>query len=387
MTSSALPLTTAIVGCGVIGRTHVDAVLHLSDKLTLTALVDVSADRAEALAAVVEERTGVRPAIFASVQDLVVVDAPHLVVVATPSGLHVEQAVVALEAGAHVLIEKPLDVDLVRARRLADAARVAASNGQVCSIISQHRFDPSSQIVHAAVADGSFGRVTSGVATVPWWRSQDYYDSGDWRGTWALDGGGALMNQGVHTVDLLLWFLGRPVTVAAEIALLAHEGVEVEDTAVATLTFESGALAVLHATTAGYPGLTVRLQILGSRGSAVIDADKLEYIHIADENGSADMGLQGGGNQADRYGDTETADGVDATRFTLGHVRQYDDLLAAIAEGREPLLTVDAAVLALATVRAVYISSILGRRVRIDDVIAGEYDDLTLEVPVVEVPV
>lgn len=387
MTSSALPLTTAIIGCGVIGRTHVDAVLHLSAQLTLTALVDVSADRAEALAAVVEERTGVRPAIFASVQDLVAADAPQLVVVATPSGLHVEQAVIALEAGAHVLIEKPLDVDLVRARQLAGAAKAAADNGQVCSIISQHRFDPSSQIVHTAVENGSFGRVTSGVATVPWWRSQDYYDSGDWRGTWALDGGGALMNQGVHTVDLLLWFLGRPVTVSAEIALLAHEGVEVEDTAVATLTFEGGALAVLHATTAGYPGLTVRLQVLGSRGSAVIDADKLEYIHIADETGSADMGLQGGGNQAESYGDTVTADGVDATRFTLGHVRQYDDLLAAIVEGREPLLTVDAAVLALATVRAVYISAILGRRVRIDDVIAGEYDDVTLEVPVTEVPV
>ncbi|WP_243232873.1 Gfo/Idh/MocA family protein [Microbacterium sp. CIAB417] len=377
-------LSTAIIGCGVIGRTHVDAVLQLADRLTLTALVDVSRDRADALAAVVEERTGSRPAVFSTVQDLVAAGAPQLVVVATPSGLHVEQAVAALEAGAHVLIEKPLDVDLVRARRLAAAADAAAARGQVCSVISQHRFDPSSRIVHEAIAAGSFGRVTSGVATVPWWRSQAYYDSGDWRGTWALDGGGALMNQGVHTVDLLLWFLGRPVSVSAEIALLAHEGVEVEDTAVATVTFDSGALAVLHATTAAYPGLGVRLQVMGSEGSAVISRDALEYIHIKEGDG-ADMGLQGSGNQADRYA-AGSASEVDATQFVDGHIRQYDDLLAAIDEHREPLLTVDAALLALAAVRAVYVSAVLGRKVLIDDVIAGEYDDLVLEVPSIEVP-
>ena len=378
-------LSTAIIGCGVIGRTHVDAVLQLADRLALTALVDVSLERADALADVVEERTGVRPAVHATVQELVAAEPPQLVVVATPSGLHVEQAVVALESGAHVLIEKPLDVDLIRARRLADAAAAAAARGKVCSVISQHRFDPSSQIVHSAIADGAFGRVTSGVATVPWWRSQDYYDSGDWRGTWALDGGGALMNQGVHTVDLLLWFLGRPVTVSADIALLAHEGVEVEDTAVATLTFDSGALAVLHATTAGYPGLPVRLQVLGSDGSAVIDGDALQYIHLKQDADGAAGAYGGGGNQADRYS-VEPPAGVDATQFSYGHVRQYLDLLDAIDGGREPLLTVEQALLALAAVRAVYVSAVLGRKVRIDDVIAGEYDDLVLEVPVIEVP-
>ena len=377
-------LSTAIIGCGVIGRTHVEAVLQLADRLVLTALVDVDTARAEALADVVEESIGSRPAVHATVQELVAADAPQLVVVATPSGLHVEQAVVALEAGAHVLIEKPLDVDLVRARRLADAANAAAARGQVCSVISQHRFDPSSQIVHAAIVDGGFGRITSGLATVPWWRSQEYYDSGDWRGTWALDGGGALMNQGVHTLDLLVWFLGRPVSVSAEIALLAHEGVEVEDTAVATLTFENGALAVLHATTAGYPGLAVRLQLLGSDGSAVIEGDALRYIHLRKDAEGAAGAYGGGDNQAERYA-VEPPAGVDATQFSYGHVRQYDDLLDAIDRGGEPLLTVDQALLALAAVRAVYISAVRGRKVLIDDVIAGDYDDLILEVPTIEV--
>lgn len=378
-------LSTAIIGCGVIGRTHVEAVLQLADRLVLTALVDVSVERAESLADFVEESTGTRPAIHATVQELVAADSPQLIVVATPSGLHVEQAVVALEAGAHVLIEKPLDVDLVRARRLADAAEAAAARGQVCSVISQHRFDPSSQIVHAAIADGGFGRLTSGLATVPWWRSQEYYDSGDWRGTWALDGGGALMNQGVHTLDLLVWFLGRPVAVSAEIALLAHEGVEVEDTAVATLTFDNGALAVLHATTAGYPGLAVRLQLLGSDGSAVIEGDALRYIHLKKDAEGAAGAYGGGDNQAERYS-VEQPTGVDATKFSFGHVRQYFDLLDAIDQGREPLLTVEQALLALAAVRAVYVSAVLGRKVLIDDVIAGEYDDLVLEVPTIEVP-
>jgi len=375
------PLATAVVGCGVIGKTHVSAILEL-DRLRLAALVDVQAERAGALADTVEERTGVRPAVYASLADaLAGEERLDLVVLGTPSGLHVDQAVEALEGGAHVLIEKPLDVDVRRGRRLAAAAREAAERGQVCSIISQHRFDPSSQAVHRAIEAGEFGRLTSAVASVSWWRSQAYYDSGDWRGTWALDGGGALMNQGVHTLDLLLWFLGRPVTVSAEFGLLAHEDVEVEDTVVATLTFESGALAVLHATTAAHPGLTARVQVLGARGSAVIDSDRLEYFHAADDGDSPDMGRLGGGNQAERYRDPDepALHGIDATRFTLGHIRQYHDLLAAIDERREPGVTVDDALLALATVRAVYVSAVTGGKVAVADVLEGRHDDVSTE--------
>ena len=382
-------LTTAVIGCGVIGRTHAKAILELSDQLTLVAFADPSPERTSDLADFVENGTGTRPATYDTVHELLEAEHPQLVVIATPSGLHVEQAIAALEAGAHVLIEKPLDVDLARARRLTEAARAAAERGQVCSVISQHRFDHASQVVHNAIASGDLGRVTSGVASVAWWRSQAYYDSGDWRGTWAMDGGGAVMNQGVHTVDLLLWFLGRPVSVSAEIALLAHENVEVEDTAVATVTFENGALGVIHATTAAYPGLSVRLQIAGTKGSAIIDNDALEYIHISDGTGN-DMGLLGGGNQVENYPEPaadglRTAQGVDATQFPIGHVRQYRDVLAAIAEGRDPLLTVDTATLALATVRAIYLSALLNKKVRIDDVIAGDYDDTTLSLPTAEV--
>ncbi|TQM02852.1 Gfo/Idh/MocA family protein [Pseudonocardia kunmingensis] len=379
--TAPVPLATAVVGCGVIGRTHVDAILGL-DRLRLSALVDPVAERADALAATVEERTGVRPAAHSSIGDaLAGPGRPDLLVLATPSGMHVDQAIEGLEGGAHVLVEKPLDVDVRRARRLAAVARVAAGRGQVCSIVSQHRFDPSSQAVRRAIAGGELGRLTSAVASVSWWRSQAYYDSGDWRGTWALDGGGALMNQGVHTLDLLLWFLGRPVTVSAEFGLLAHEGVEVEDTVVATLVFESGALAVLHATTAAYPGLTARVQVLGERGSAVIDADRLEYFHAAGDDGdgaSPAMGRRGGGNQAERHRDpAEPAlAGIAAAPVTRGHLRQYLDLLAAVDGAGAPGVTVDDALLALATVRAVYVSATTGEKVAVADVLGGRFDDV-----------
>ncbi len=134
-------------------------------------------------------------------------------------------------------------------------------------MISQHRFDPASQVVRAAVTAGRLGKITSGLASIALWRSQEYYDSGEWRGTWALDGGGALMNQGVHQIDLLVWMPGRPVAVSATTARLAHEGIEVEDTAVATIRFDGGALAVVHGTTAAHPGISNRVQVQGSQGS------------------------------------------------------------------------------------------------------------------------
>lgn len=175
--------------------------------------------------------------------------------ICTPSGAHADLAVAALDSGMHVVVERPLDVTVETARRVLDAQRRA---GRVATVISQHRFDPASKLVHHCARAGLFGAVTSGLATVPWWRTQDYYDSGAWRGTRALDGGGAVINQGIHTLDLLVWLLGNPVEVFAWTGCLAHERIEVEDTAAATVRFASGALGVVHATTSAYPGLTTR---------------------------------------------------------------------------------------------------------------------------------
>lgn len=361
-------LSVAIVGCGIIGVNHARAIA-LHPDLEIVAVIDSVAEATVRLADLVEtELARQRPKEFGSLGELFAAGSVDLVVICTPSGLHVQLAEEALAAGTHVVIEKPLDVSLPRARRIAELAEAAATRGQIVSVISQHRFDPASVAVASAAHDGSFGRLTSAVASVAWWRSQEYYDSGKWRGTWELDGGGAVMNQGVHTVDLLVWFLGWPVEVFAQTAMLAHDKIEVEDVAVATIRFESGALAVLHATTAAAPGLTVRLQVHGSAGSAVIDNDQLEYFHVGDgaENQAADVVPAGELHGAERGPGT----------FAASHHRQYVDVVQAIHAGSAPGVTVGDALISLAVVRAVYTSATLGRPVSFDAVLAGEFDDL-----------
>ncbi|HET6258904.1 Gfo/Idh/MocA family oxidoreductase [Pseudonocardia sp.] len=376
------PVRFAVVGCGVIGRLHAE-VLAAEHGTALSVLVDTDPAAADVVADHVAGLFGKRPAVTTSLTEALARDDVDAVAVCVPSGAHAAVSVPVLESGRHLVVEKPLDVSVAAGRAVAEAA--ARHPGLVAAVISQHRFDPASVAVHDAVARGELGRVTSAVATVSWWRSQGYYDSGDWRGTWALDGGGALMNQGVHTVDLLLWFLGRPIDVVAHTALLAHERVEVEDTVAAILRFESGALATLHATTAAYPGLTVRLQVMGDAGSAVVDNDRLYYFHSAHRStasaaGDAGVGptrgVGGNGNQAaELLGTEETGRQVGGGPGTSAmfdpHHRQYRDILEAIRAGRAPGVTVADALLALATVQAVYESARTGAPVLIADVLEG----------------
>ena len=199
---------------------------------------------------------------FASLGDALASVEVDVVTVCTPTGKHAEVAIEALEAGKHVIIEKPAETTVAKTDEIIAAQQRA---GTQVAVISQHRFDPATEVAVEAIAKGELGRLTSGVASIDWWRGQTYYDSGDWRGTWDLDGGGALMNQGVHTVDLLVATMGRPVEVFAYTGTLAHERIEVEDVAVGVVRFESGALGVLHATTAAYPGLSAHLQVHGDR--------------------------------------------------------------------------------------------------------------------------
>jgi len=360
-------LGVAIVGCGVIGLNHANVIASIPE-LVVTALVDVDASAADSLADHIEGRGRPRPPIFASLTDALAAGETDIVTIGTPSGLHVAQASEAIAAGAHVVIEKPLDVSLPRAREIAELAAEAEQAGIVVSVISQHRFDPASVVVHDAVAAGEFGRLTSGIASIAWWRGQEYYDSAAWRGTWALDGGGAAMNQGVHTIDLLLWMFGEPVDVSARTAVLAHDRIEVEDTLVATITFASGALAVIHATTAAYPNVGTRLQVHGSRGSAVIEEDQLLFF--------SSTATDQEGNQAasavrveDLRGNPRADDS-----FMNGHLRQYLDVVDAIRTKRPPLVGVRDALLALAVVRALYVSATLGRTVTIAEVADGSLD-------------
>ncbi|MCC6856737.1 MAG: Gfo/Idh/MocA family oxidoreductase, partial [Microbacteriaceae bacterium] len=203
-------LTLAIIGCGMIGTVHAN-VVNAHPSLSVAALVDIDDNAAHKLADRIEQEHGAaRPAIFRTLEDALAATDIDVVAVCTPSGVHVSNATAALNADKHLIVEKPLDVSVEQGVALEALAVAARERGVTSTVISQHRFDPEAIAVHNAVSAGRFGRLTSAVASIAWWRSQGYYDSGAWRGTWAMDGGGALMNQGVHTVDLLLWMMGRP---------------------------------------------------------------------------------------------------------------------------------------------------------------------------------
>jgi UDP-N-acetyl-2-amino-2-deoxyglucuronate dehydrogenase len=335
-----------IVGAGVIGTHHGLVLSQLADRLELVAVADEVIERAERLTT---ERGG-RP--FTSLTDALSSVDVDIVVVCTPTGKHGAVAIEALGAGKHVILEKPAETTAERTDEIIKARQRA---GTLVTVISQHRFDPATEIVLAAIARGELGRVTSGIAAIDWWRGQSYYDSGGWRGTWALDGGGALMNQGVHTVDLLIAALGRPVEVFAYTGTLAHERIEVEDVATGVVRFAGGALGVLHATTSAYPGLSARLQVHGDRGSAVIDNDHLVYFET-------DAGRAGTGTPAPQPVPTA---GSSPGALSDAHRRQYLNFLGALDGTEELRVDLETNRRPIAVITAAYESARTGRPVRL----------------------
>jgi predicted dehydrogenase len=327
----------ALVGAGVQGSLHA-SVLDQTDDLDLVGVVDLDHDRAYRIA---QPRGATSTNDLRAVLDRADVDA---VSVCVPSGLHAGVGEQVLQSGKHLLMEKPLDVTLAAADRVI-AAEIAS--GRTVGVVSQRRFQPAFAFMRGLVESGRIGRVTSCLSESPFWRTQDYYDGGDWRGTIALDGGGALMNQGIHGLDILLWLLGEPVEVSARWATLAHERIEVEDTLSATIVFESGAVGTMTATTAAYPGRSVRVTLSGTDGTAIVDDERLASLQVRD--GSTADGADG------RPG---TEPGMLDTTQSLA--AQYADFAEAIALGRPPLVGTTQARLALATVLAIYDSARAG---------------------------
>jgi UDP-N-acetyl-2-amino-2-deoxyglucuronate dehydrogenase len=351
----------ALVGCGVIAPTHVRALRELGDRAELVVCSDVVPEKAEALAA----EFGLTAAPYADVLTDPTIDA---VTVCTPSGLHAEVGVPALLAGKHVIVEKPMEVTVEACDRLLQAQE---TSGATLAVISQHRFDTASQVVRTALDDGELGRLVLAEARVPWYRSQDYYDSGQWRGTWELDGGGALMNQGVHTLDLLRWICGPVTTVYATARTAAHERIEVEDVVCATVEFANGAIGTLMATTSAYPGYPASLAVHGTNGGAVIEGDRLATLTTVG-------GLSRGGESANAHaiqvatGGTRAATAaVDQTvkeaarepgadGWGQAHSAQLADFIEAAEQGRRPLVDGVEGRHAVELVRAVYESARTG---------------------------
>ncbi|WP_166355665.1 Gfo/Idh/MocA family protein [Phytoactinopolyspora limicola] len=353
-----------IVGCGVISSAHAGAIEALGDRGELVAACDVDSAVAEAFAAKhgcgVEKTPG----------DLFGRSDVDAVAICVASGLHADLAVAALEAGKHVIVEKPLDITLAAADRIIAAERRSLG---VVATISQRRFEVAAQFVNRVVRDGDLGAITSGMAECTWWRSQQYYDSAGWRGTWAMDGGGALMNQGIHQVDMLIWMLGRPVEVTAFAGTLAHERLEVEDTVAAVVRFESGAIGSLTATTAANPGLPLRLSVHGDAGLATIEGNKLGTFALADpaagvtntlaNPGGAASG-DGGGRRAALLAEADEIRVADVGRGNgMNHPAQYAEFVDAVDNGRAPAVTSADGRRAVELVLGVYESARSGRPV------------------------
>jgi UDP-N-acetyl-2-amino-2-deoxyglucuronate dehydrogenase len=320
-------LRFGIVGCGVIGPVHAEAIASLPDA-ELVAVIDILPERAQQLAS----NYGATP--YMDLQDMLAHERLDVVIICTPSGLHGEHACQVMRSGRHVIVEKPMEISRAA---IEEMLRVQQETGVKLAVISQHRFDPASQQVHALIEEKAFGRLVLGNLIVPWWRSQAYYDSGEWRGTWALDGGGVLMNQSIHSIDLLQWFMGTVLSVNAYTDTLAHR-METEDVAVAVLRFANGALGTIAATTGAYPGVTTHVQVFGDKGSAVIENDSLSYLHLARDD-SEEVGAYGTSFQAAKKAETgSSAVQNPAALAVTSHALQIADMIRAIREDGTPLV-------------------------------------------------
>jgi predicted dehydrogenase len=280
------------------------------------------------------------------------------VIITTPSGVHLEPALIAASARKHVVVEKPLEITGARCQRIIDACDRAGV--QLCTIFPS-RFGDANVALKAAVEAGKFGRLTLGETTCKWWRTQQYYDEGGWKGTKALDGGGAMMNQAIHNVDLLLWMMGAAAMVSGFTATLAHERIEVEDTAVALIRFKSGALGVIQATTSVHPGYPKTIAIHGDKGSAAIEQDDVLRWDFTPET-DADRVVK------ERFARRVGASGGSADPKAIsheGHRRQLADFVEAVrskhlpkVDGREGKKAVD-------LICAIYESNRTGKAVEV----------------------
>ncbi|MBE3561748.1 MAG: Gfo/Idh/MocA family oxidoreductase [Ktedonobacteraceae bacterium] len=339
-----------IIGCGVIGPTHAQAITSLPDA-ELVAVADTNGAKAQKLA----EKYHVKA--YDDAHAMLAGERLDIVDICTPSGMHGEHACMVMRAGCHVIVEKPMEITHAK---IDEMLRVQQETGRKLAVISQHRFDAASMQVHKLVEQRALGRLVLGNAAIPWWRSQAYYDSGAWRGTWELDGGGVLMNQSIHSIDLLQWLMGPVKALYAFTDTLVHR-METEDVAVAVLRFANGAIGTISATTGAYPGVTTRIEIFGDRGSAMIENDRLRLLHLAGEHeevGAYGINPQKLSKAGEEQQAATTATAADPAAVQADtHALQIADMLRAIRENGTPLVDGQAARHAVDIILAIYESA------------------------------
>lgn len=335
-----------IIGTGAISAQHA-AALRETIGARLVAVADTVAERARSFGEAQDVDW------TSDVDELIGRKDIQVINICTPSGTHPELALKAIHAGKHVIVEKPMALTLEKADEIIEAADKA--NVKV-AVISQRRFEIPIRRLKHAIEEGLLGKVVLGNAHVKYYRSQEYYSASGWRGTWAMDGGGALMNQSIHTIDLLLWLLGPVTEVTAYAGTLAHD-IEVEDTAVAIVKFENGSLGEIEGTTSAYPGLYSRLEFMGDKGSVVMQDSDVVFWKLTEQVKLFPEELTGPrvGSGAAEPGGISSA----------GHRAQFEDMVAAIREDRSPLIDAREARKPIELILAIYESARTGKAVKL----------------------
>jgi predicted dehydrogenase len=341
MRSSADTVGFGIIGCGVVAPTHAVA-LDAIENVRLLAAADSMAPRAENFC-----KEFSVPKACRDYRELL--DNPDIqaVCVCTPHHAHASVAIEAARAGKHVLVEKPMATTLAD----ADAVIRACEEANVrLGVVFQHRFDPASRYVKQLLQEGVLGKPVLGGVHVLWFRTSDYYDSQSWRGRWETAGGGVLINQAIHAVDILCWLMGPVVRVAGYCNACVHP-IEVEDTAAAALYFENGALGVIQASTTTYPQTPERVELAGSQGTITIEGGQITRHELAGQRADApQLSAEDPRFRGKSY-------------YGASHPRLLEDFVEAIREDRPPLVDGREGRKALEVVSAVYESSRTGRPV------------------------
>ena len=313
----------AIVGTGNIADFHARAI----DLVEGAQLVAVHSRRAEPGQKFAAKHNAEFIGDYAA---LLARDDIDAICITTPSGTHTQLGVAAARAGKHILTEKPIDIT---PERVDELVRACADNNVRLGGIFQARFGQGAQALKSAMDEGRFGKLAWASAYVPWFRSEEYYQSAGWRGTWELDGGGALMNQSIHAIDLLLWLAGDWDEVSARCGNVLHQELEVEDTAMAWVKFKSGALGVIQGSTACYPGEPKRVELKGSSGSATL-VDDMPTLWQFETEKAEDETVREWANQAQIGGGASDPNAISIE----GHRAQIEDFANAIRDGREPAI-------------------------------------------------
>lgn len=340
-------LGMAIVGTGTVADRHADAIGALGGA-KLVAVYDADLERGRAFG----EKRGVPAAeSLAALLDREDVD---IVTIATPSGTHRDVAVPVAHASKHVICEKPLETTVEKAGEIVAACETA---GVLLSSVFQARFGDTVAVVKDALVGGRFGRIVLASAQVRWYRSSEYYGSSGWRGTWELDGGGALMNQSIHMVDLLIYLAGEPAEVSAFAGTLTHPGLEVEDTIVANIRFTHGGFGVIEASTSCAPGFPRKIELSGEHGTVVLEDDRIVRWQF-DEDRPEDDAIRAAGSTTEGLAG---AAGDPRAAGSEGHRRQFQDVVDALRERRPPRMPGSEGLRALRLIEAIYESARTGQ--------------------------